>query len=212
MPHGAYFGVASLVAASLVVPERRGRAVAAVMLGLSVANVVGVPLATFLGQQVGWRTTYLLGGVLALVTVVGVLAVVPSLPGDPEASGRKEAREFFGSLQVWLTMAVGAVGFGGMFAVYSYIAKTVTEVGGLERGTVPFFVLALGLGMVAGTWLAGEPGRVVGLPQPDPVGRHRHRADARLLARGAARLAAAARRLPGDRHRLGARGQPPACA
>lgn len=156
LPHGAYFGVASLVAASLVTPERRGRAVASVMLGLSVANVVGVPLATFLGQQVGWRSTYLLGGLLALATVVMVLAVVPSVPGDPEASGRKEAREFFGSLQVWLTMAVGAVGFGGMFAVYSYIAKTVTEVGGLERGTVPFFVLALGLGMVVGTWLAGE--------------------------------------------------------
>ncbi|MBM7519014.1 MFS transporter [Nocardioides nitrophenolicus] len=156
LPHGAYFGVASLVAASLVAPERRGRAVASVMLGLSVANVVGVPLATFLGQQVGWRSTYLLGGVLALVTAALVLAAVPSMAGDTEASGRKEAREFFGSLQVWLTMAVGAVGFGGMFAVYSYIAKTVTEVGGLERGTVPFFVLALGLGMVAGTWLAGE--------------------------------------------------------
>ncbi|WP_232221636.1 MFS transporter [Nocardioides sp. J54] len=156
LPHGAYFGVASLVAASLVSPERRGRAVASVMLGLSVANVVGVPLATFLGQQVGWRATYLLGGLLALATAAMVLAAVPSMPGDPEASGRKEAREFFGSLQVWLTMAVGSVGFGGMFAVYSYIAKTVTVVGDLERGTVPFFVLALGLGMVAGTWLAGE--------------------------------------------------------
>lgn len=156
LPHGAYFGVASLVAASLVAPGRRGRAVASVMLGLSVANVVGVPLATFLGQQVGWRATYLLGAVIALVTVVMILAAVPSVPGDPEASGRREAREFFGSLQVWLTMAVGAIGFGGMFAVYSYIAKTVTEVGGLERGTVPVFVLALGLGMVVGTWLAGE--------------------------------------------------------
>ncbi len=156
LPHGAYFGVASLVAASLVAPERRGRAIASVMLGLSVANVVGVPLATFLGQQVGWRSTYLLAGVLALVTVAMVLAVVPSVPGDAEASGRKEAREFFGSLQVWLTMGVGAVGFGGMFAVYSYIAKTVTEVGGLDRGTVPFFVGALGLGMVVGTWVAGE--------------------------------------------------------
>ncbi|THI95662.1 MFS transporter [Nocardioides sp.] len=156
LPHGAYFGVASLVAASLVTPERRGRAVASVMLGLSVANVVGVPLATFLGQQVGWRATYVLGGALALVTVAMVLAAVPSVPGDDGASGRKEAREFFGSLQVWLTMAVGAIGFGGMFAVYSYIAKTVTEVGDLARGTVPVFVLALGLGMVVGTWVAGE--------------------------------------------------------
>ncbi|WP_435771987.1 MFS transporter [Nocardioides sp. SYSU DS0651] len=156
LPHGAYFGVASLVAASLVRAERRGRAVASVMLGLSVANVVGVPLATLLGQQVGWRATFVLGGALSLLTVALVLAAVPSVPGDAEASGRREAREFFGSLQVWLTMAVGAIGFGGMFAVYSYVAKTVTEVGGLDRGAVPVFVLALGLGMVAGTWLAGE--------------------------------------------------------
>ncbi|WP_312856020.1 MFS transporter [Nocardioides stalactiti] len=156
LPHGAYFGVASLVAASLVAPARRGRAVASVMLGLSVANVVGVPLATFLGQQVGWRATYLLAAVLALLTAALVLAAVPSVPGDAETSGRKEAREFFGSRQVWLTMAAGAIGFGGMFAVYSYIAKTVTVVGGLERGTVPVFVLALGLGMVVGTWVAGE--------------------------------------------------------
>jgi DHA1 family inner membrane transport protein len=156
LPHGAFFGVASLVAASLVVPERRGRAVASVMLGLSVANVVGVPVATWAGQQVGWRSTYLLAGVLAVVTMALVLAAVPSVPGDPDTSGRKEAREFFGSLQVWLTMAVGAIGFGGMFAVYSYVAKTVTVVGGLDRSAVPVFVLALGLGMVVGTWLAGE--------------------------------------------------------
>lgn len=156
LPHGAYFGVASLVAASLVAPRLRGRAIASVMLGLSVANVVGVPLATFLGQQVGWRSTYLLGGLLALATMAMVSAVVPSVPGDPDASGRREAAEFFGSAQVWLTMAVGAIGFGGMFAVYSYIAKTVTVVGDLDRGTVPVFVLALGLGMVVGTWLAGE--------------------------------------------------------
>ncbi len=156
MPHGAYFGVASLVAASLVTAERRGRAVAGVMLGLSVANVLGVPLATWLGQQAGWRATYVLGAGLAALTAVLVLAAVPSVPGDANASGRSEARRFFGSAQVWLTLAVGAIGFGGMFAIYSYVATTVTEVGGLDREAVPVFVLALGLGMVVGTWLAGE--------------------------------------------------------
>jgi DHA1 family inner membrane transport protein len=156
LPHGAYFGLASLVAASLVPPARRGRAVASVMLGLSVANVVGVPLATWLGQQAGWRATYLLAAALAVLTMSLVIAMVPSVPGDAGTSGRKEAREFFSSLQVWLTMAAGAIGFGGMFAVYSYIAKTVTVVGDLERGTVPVFVLALGVGMVVGTWVAGE--------------------------------------------------------
>jgi DHA1 family inner membrane transport protein len=137
-------------------PSRKGRAVSQVMLGLSVANVVGVPAATWLGQHAGWRSAYLVCAVLAAATVLAVLAVVPSVPGDSEASGRREARAFFTSLQVWLTMAVGAIGFGGMFAVYSYIAKTVTDVGGLDRDVVPLFVLALGLGMVVGTWLAGE--------------------------------------------------------
>lgn len=156
LPHGAYFGVASLVAASLAEPRHRGRAVASVMLGLSFANVVGVPAATWVGQAMGWRAAYLMTSGIALLTMVLVLLFVPSVPGDKEATGRKEAREFFGRKQVWLTMAAGAVGFGGLFAVYSYIATTVTDVAGLSEGSVPFFLLAFGLGMVGGTWLAGE--------------------------------------------------------
>ena len=154
-PHGAYFGVASLVAASLAPPARKGRAVAMVMLGLSVANVIGVPAATWLGQHLGWRAAFWAVTALALLTAVLVLAFVPSLPGDDDATGRRELQAFR-EPQVWLTLVAGAVGFGGMFAVYSYIAPTVTEVGGLADGAVPVFLLAFGLGMVAGTWLAGE--------------------------------------------------------
>jgi DHA1 family inner membrane transport protein len=154
LPHGAYFGVASLVAASLAPPHRRGRAVASVMLGLSVANVAGVPAATWVGQHLGWRAAYVLAAGLALVTVV--LVFVPSVAGDRTATGGREAREFFRRGQVWLTMTAGAVGFGGLFAVYSYIATTVTDVGGLPEATVPVFLLAFGLGMTFGTWLGGE--------------------------------------------------------
>lgn len=156
LPHGAYFGVASLVAASLAAPDRRGRAIASVMLGLSFANVVGVPAATWIGQNLGWRSAYLSAALVALVAVAMVLAFVPSVPGDREATGRKEAGTFFRNRQVWLTMAAGAVGFGGLFAVYSYIAPIVTDVALLGEGTVPVFLLAFGLGMVAGTWVAGE--------------------------------------------------------
>lgn len=155
LPHGAYFGVASLVAASLAPPERKGRAVAMVMLGLSVANVVGVPATTWLGQHLGWRAAFWAVSILALVTVAMILAFVPSVPGDSEATGRRELAAF-SKPQVWLTLLVGAVGFGGMFAVFSYIAPTVTELGGLGDGAVPVFLLVFGLGMVAGTWLAGE--------------------------------------------------------
>jgi DHA1 family inner membrane transport protein len=155
LPHGAYFGVASLVAASLAAPEHRGRAVASVMLGLSVANVVGVPAATWLGQQVGWRSAYLSTAGLAVLTVVMIVAFVPSVPGNPAATGRKEML-FFRNGQAMLTLLAGAVGFGGLFAVYSYIAPTVTDVGGLPDSAVPLFTAAFGVGMVGGTWLAGR--------------------------------------------------------
>ncbi len=155
LPHGGYFGVASLVAASLAPEGRKGRAVASVMLGLSVANVVGVPAATWLGQQVGWRAAYLACALIALATIAMIIAFVPTSPGDPHATGRRELAALR-KPQVWLTLAAGAIGFGGLFAVYSYIAPTITEVGGLAESVVPIFLLAFGLGMVAGTWLAGE--------------------------------------------------------
>lgn len=155
LPHGAFFGVASLIAAGLVADSRKGRAVAMVMLGLSVANVFGVPAGTWLGQNVGWREVYWLVAVLGLVTVVLTVACVPHTPGDPHASGRRELTAF-ARPQVWLTLVAGAGGFGGMFAVYTYIAETVRTVGGLGSGAVPLFLLAYGLGMVAGTWVAGE--------------------------------------------------------
>ncbi|HEX7738315.1 MAG TPA: MFS transporter [Marmoricola sp.] len=155
VPHGAYFGVASLVAASLADPARRGRAVAMVMLGLSVANVVGVPAATWIGQHAGWRSAYVLVAALGLVTVAMIRAFIPRMPADPAATGRREL-SLFAVPQVWLTLLVGAVGFGGMFAVYTYISPTITHVAGLSKDVVPVFLLCFGLGMVFGTWLAGE--------------------------------------------------------
>ncbi len=158
LPHGAYFGVASLVAASLAKPGRQGRAVAQVMLGLSVANVVGVPAATWLGQLLGWRSAYWLVAVLGLATIALVAAFVPSMIGDPHATWRREINALRRP-QVLLTLLTGAIGFGGMFAVYTYIVPTVTEVGGLSKSVAPVFLLAFGLGMVAGTWVAGELAR-----------------------------------------------------
>jgi DHA1 family inner membrane transport protein len=154
IPHGAYFGVASLVAASLAPRGREGRAVAMVMIGLSVANVIGVPAATWMGQNLGWRSAFWVAAGLAVLTAVLVTACVPACPGDAEATGRRELR-LFAEPQVWLTLLAGAIGFGGMFALYSYIAKVVTEVGGLADGAVPVFLFVFGLGMVAGTYVAG---------------------------------------------------------
>jgi DHA1 family inner membrane transport protein len=155
LPHGAYFGVASLVAASLVAPHLRGRAVSSVMLGLAAALLTGVPAATWLGQQVDWRAAYWAVAGLAALTVAAVLAVVPSAPGRPEATVLGELSALRRP-QVLLTLLVGVVGFGGTFAMYSYIAPVVTEVAGLSRGTVPLLLLVWGAGGIAGTALGGR--------------------------------------------------------
>src|SRR5215212_1719120 len=126
LPHGAYFGVASLVAASLVRDELRGRAVSSVMLGLAVANLAGVPAATWLGQTLGWRAAYWAVVVLAVATVLAVLAFVPSTPGRSEVTIATELTALRRP-QVLLTLLVGTVGFGGMFAVYSYVSPLTTE-------------------------------------------------------------------------------------
>jgi DHA1 family inner membrane transport protein len=155
VPHGAYFGVASLVAAGLAPRGREGRSVAMVMIGLSVANVVGVPAATWMGQHLGWRSAFWAAASLSVLTAVLVTACVPAAPGNTDATGRRELR-LFAEPQAWLTLLAGAIGFGGMFALYTYIAEVVTRVGGLAEGAVPVFLLAFGLGMVAGTYVAGH--------------------------------------------------------
>ncbi len=155
LPHGAFFGVASLVAASMVAPERRGRAVSAVMLGLPIANIAGVPAATWMGQHLGWRSAYWAVAGLGVLTIALVMLFVPSCPGNRDATGRRELKAF-ARVQVWLTLLIGAVGFGGMFAMYSYINPTVTEVTGLAATAVPWFLLAFGLGGTVGTFVAGR--------------------------------------------------------
>jgi DHA1 family inner membrane transport protein len=155
LPHGAYFGVASLIAASLVAPRLRGRAVSSVMMGLSVALLLGVPAATWLGQQLGWRAAYWAVVLIAAATVLSVLAVVPRSPAPRGASVRTELTALRRP-QVLLTLVVAIVGFGGMFAVYSYIAPLVTEVTGMPRGAIPVVLFAYGVGSIVGTALGGR--------------------------------------------------------
>ncbi len=155
LPHGAYFGVASLVAAALVPPALRGRAVSSVMLGLSAATLAGVPAATWLGQALGWRAAYWAVVAVAALTIAAVAAAVPVTPQPADAGVRTE----LGALrrpQVVLTLVVATVGFGGMFAVYSYIAPITTDLAGLSRGTVPAVLLAFGVGGFLGTVLGGR--------------------------------------------------------
>ncbi|MCU1440054.1 MAG: transporter [Rhodoglobus sp.] len=155
LPHGAYFGIAALVAASLMGPGKRGRGVALVLSGLTIANVVGVPAITFLGQQAGWRVAYLVVALVFVLTLVAVWLVVPLQPGDAAATMRRELGAF-ARPQVWLTLLVGALGFGGFFAVYTYISPVVTNVTGLSAATLPFVLVAAGIGMTIGNLVGGR--------------------------------------------------------
>ena len=155
LPHGAFFGVAAVIAASLVPPTRRGWAISMVMAGLSISNVVGVPFATWLGQTYGWRLLFVLVGFIGLVTLAMVWRFVPFEAAHPEASIARE----LGALkraQVWLAILIGVVGFGGFFATYTYIAHTMTMVAGIPESLIPVVVALYGLGMVAGNIVGGR--------------------------------------------------------
>ncbi len=155
LPHGAYFGVASLVAASLMGPGSRGKGIAFVLGGLTIANVVGVPAITLLGQAEGWRVAYLAVAAIFALTFVSVLVVVPWQAGDPNATLRRELT-LFRRGQVWLALGVGAVGFGGFFAVYTFVAPIITTVSRMPPGYVALALVVAGAGMTAGNFTGGH--------------------------------------------------------
>ncbi|NZA27198.1 MFS transporter [Luteimonas sp. SJ-92] len=150
LPHGAYFGVAALVAAHISPPAQRGRAVGRVMLGLSVALLVGNPLATWLGQALEWRYAFALVSVIALATVAMTAVVLPAGLGAPRTDAARELRDF-NRRPVWLALGIGAIGFAGMFCVFSYLSPTLVQVTGVGEGFIPLGLMAFGAGGILGT-------------------------------------------------------------
>lgn len=156
LTHGAFFGIGSVVAADLVAPDRRAGAIALMFAGLTSANVLGVPLGTLLGQQLGWRSTFWAITAIGVVALVGMATLVPSQPVDREGAGLRGEVGAFRSGQVWLSLAVTMLGFGGMFGAFSYIAYTLTEVSGFASASVPWLLVLFGGGLFAGNWLGGR--------------------------------------------------------
>jgi DHA1 family inner membrane transport protein len=157
LPHGAYFGVAALVAASMVPVHRRVRAVGQVMGGLTIATLIGTPIATFLGQILNWRAAFIMVGAVGLLTM---LLIALFLPRDDVAEGASIARELgaLKRIQVWLTLGIAAVGFGGMFSIFSYVATTTTQVAGMETAMVPIVLALFGIGMNVGNIVGSRLG------------------------------------------------------
>lgn len=154
MPHGAYFACAALMAAHMAGPGKRARAIAVVLSGIAIANVAGVPVVTWVGQEFGWRWMYMIAAALALVTWFAVATFAPRMEAPEGASVRSEIR---GALtwRLWVGVILAVFGFCGMFAVYSYISHITVRLAGIDAQYLPYVVAIFGLGMVIGNFIGG---------------------------------------------------------
>ncbi|MGW6355276.1 MFS transporter [Streptomyces sp. NPDC055092] len=156
LPHGAFFGVGAVVATSLVGPERKARSVSLMFLGLTVANVIGVPIATLMGQQLGWRATFLAVSAIGLAAIAALLLLVPADHGHGETGGLRGELKALGSLPVWLSLGTTVAGFGALFAAYSYVTPMLTGTAGFAEASVTLLLALFGVGATAGNLLGGR--------------------------------------------------------
>ncbi len=154
LPHGAFFGVGAVVAARLVAEGRQARAVATMFLGLTVANIVGVPAATLLGQHLGWRATFLVVAAIGLAAMAALARLVPHIPVEAHQDVRRELRAL-GNRQVILGLLTAVFGFAGVFAVYSYLSAMTTKAMGFGESSVTLVLALFGIGMTLGALAAG---------------------------------------------------------
>lgn len=147
--HGAFIGVASIAVAALVPAQRRARAIAGLLSGLTLANVAGVPLGTFIGQRLDWRATFWIVGALGVVAFLAVAAALPSVPVARSTSLREQLAAFR-HLQLWLTLLMTALGFGAIYAPFTYVAPLMNRVAGFAAADLPWLLVLFGAGLVVG--------------------------------------------------------------
>jgi len=155
LAHGAFFGIGSVVAAGLVAPEKKASAISLMFTGLTVANIVGVPLGTYIGQAAGWRVTFTGVAALGIVGLLGVARLVPET-GRPQTDTVRTEFAAFRNVQVWLAMAMTVLGYGGVFAAITYITPMMTEVAGYSAGAVTWLLVLFGIGMFLGNLVGGR--------------------------------------------------------
>ncbi|WP_435300357.1 MFS transporter [Timonella sp. A28] len=155
LPHGVFFGVGAVVGTAIVGFTRRGFAISMMLGGLTIANIIGVPLSSWAGQNLGWQATFVIVGVLGMCALAALLKLIPPVPTAPDANPRRELAALKNG-RLWAMFAGTAVGFGGMFAVYSYVKPLVMFESGYSESAVPFILALFGIGMTAGTFYAGK--------------------------------------------------------
>ncbi|KOS06784.1 hypothetical protein AM493_12695 [Flavobacterium akiainvivens] len=155
LPHGAFFGVGAVVAARLADKGKEARSVAVMFSGLTVANVVGVPLGTYVGHHLHWRYTFVIIAAIGLLTILAMLLWMPNLEKEKQA-GMRSQMGFFAKPQAWLIIFIVSIGAGGLFCWISYIAKLLTDISGFEETSVPYILMIAGVGMVVGNLLGAQ--------------------------------------------------------
>ncbi|MGZ2224494.1 MFS transporter [Glutamicibacter nicotianae] len=154
--HGAFFGIGAVVAAELVPANKKAGAIAIMFTGLTAANVLGVPFGTLLGQHSGWRSTFWAISGIGIIALIGILVLVPVIKHAAEGISLRKELGAFTSLQVWLSLGVTVLGYGGMFGAFTYIAYTLTEVTGFNETGVPWLLMLFGVGLFVGNWIGGR--------------------------------------------------------
>ncbi|WP_440101639.1 MFS transporter [Glutamicibacter mishrai] len=154
--HGAFFGIGSVVASDMVPANKKAGAIAIMFTGLTAANVLGVPFGTLLGQHSGWRSTFWAISGIGVLALIGILVLVPAIKHAAEGISLRKELGAFTSLQVWLSLGVTILGYGGMFGAFTYIAYTLTEITGFNATTVPWLLMLFGVGLFVGNWIGGR--------------------------------------------------------
>ncbi len=156
LPHGAFFGVGAVVATGLVAPERKARSVSLMFLGLTLANIAGVPVATLMGQHLGWRATFLGVSAIGLAAIASLALLIPHDHTHAPRVGLRGEVAALRSLPVWLALGTTVAGFGALFAAYSYITPMLTDAAGYADSSVTVLLALFGVGATAGNLLGGR--------------------------------------------------------
>lgn len=155
LPHGAFFGVGSVVASRLADKGKQAQAISLMFSGLTIANLLTVPLGTYIGHTYSWRYTFGGIGLIGLITMLAVYFALPALAASKTSNIRSELK-VFSRLDPWLIFLITAIGTGGLFCWISYIAPLMTEVSGFSESTVPYILMVAGLGMFVGNLVGGK--------------------------------------------------------
>lgn len=156
LPHGAFFGVGAVVATSLVAPERKARSVSLMFLGLTLANIAGVPVATLMGQHLGWRATFLGVSAIGLAAIASLALLIPHDHAQAPRVGLRGELAALRSVPVWLALGTTVAGFGALFAAYSYITPMLTDAAGYADSSVTLLLALFGVGATVGNLVGGR--------------------------------------------------------